>query len=96
MTYHELSIACDWKRKDVEQQVQVQWEAARFIAHQLLQPHLKKGKRLRLKDVVTFPWEAKAKPTVVTAADRQRLIKLAKQESQRIKAAKIVKNEPVR
>lgn len=96
MTYHELSIACDWKRKDIEQQVQVQWESARFIAHQLLQPHVQKGKRLRLHDVATFSWESKPKPTVVTAADRDRLIKLAQQESQRLRDAKTVKHEPVR
>jgi hypothetical protein len=96
MTYHELTIACDWKRKDIEQRGQLQWETARFIVHRLLQPHLKKSARLKPQDIARFTWEEKPKPTVVTAADRERLIKLAQQESQRLKNAKKVRHEPVR
>ena len=33
------------------------WERSRFIAHILLQPHAKKGSRIKPEDIVQFTWE---------------------------------------
>tara|TARA_Y100000401_G_C8295893_1_gene211288 strand:- start:315 stop:623 length:309 start_codon:yes stop_codon:yes gene_type:complete len=33
------------------------WEASRFLAYVLLQPHKKKGSKMKLEDIVQFEWE---------------------------------------
>lgn len=37
------------------------WERVRWAAAMNLQPHLKQGKRLALRDLMVFPWEQPAK-----------------------------------
>ena len=37
------------------------WETARFISYHTLIPHMKKGRKLNLKDVVLFEWEKEDK-----------------------------------
>lgn len=34
------------------------WERTRWAAAALLQPHISKGKKLKLTDLVQFPWES--------------------------------------
>lgn len=47
--------------KKVQQKTQESWEQTRWIAAVLLQPHMKKGKRMKPTDLVKFPWEEKPK-----------------------------------
>ena len=47
--------------KKQEQQTQESWEQTRWLATFILQPHMKKGKRLQPKDLATFPWETARK-----------------------------------
>lgn len=57
LTYDELVVMAEGKRKQDERAVQIQYEVARFSAVYVLQPHLKKGKRISQKDLAVFPWE---------------------------------------
>lgn len=43
--------------KKQEQRTQESWEQTRWLATFILQPHMKKGKKLQPKDLTTFPWE---------------------------------------
>lgn len=46
--------------EDVEQRrAREAWERTRWHACALLQPHMKKGKKLRPSDLIRFPWDAK-------------------------------------
>ena len=47
--------------KSEQQQIQISWEQTRWIAAVLLQPHMKKGKRMKPTDLVKFPWEESKK-----------------------------------
>lgn len=59
MTIPELMAAARGKMELVEMQARTQWECARFLATAVLQPHARKGKRIRSTDVAVFPWEEK-------------------------------------
>jgi hypothetical protein len=50
------------------------WERVRWAAAALLQPHLSKGKKLKLTDLAVFPWEvAEATPAKgITEATREK------------------------
>lgn len=39
------------------------WHKIRVLASLLLQPHLKKGKKLRPEDILSLPMDKKPKPT---------------------------------
>ncbi len=67
-------------RQRQEQAYQGSWEQARFVVHGFLQPHQKKGKRLKLTDVATFPWEENEKQPNTTAAAQSKLIEKLKRE----------------
>jgi len=43
----------------LELQQRNNWECARFLATTFLQPHARKGKRIKPKDIAIFPWEEK-------------------------------------
>ena len=43
--------------KKQEQRTQESWEQTRWLATFVLQPHMKKGKKLQPKDLAKFPWE---------------------------------------
>jgi hypothetical protein len=58
-------------RSDAEQYREREaWERARWTSATNLQPHLKQGKRLALRDLMVFPWEQPAKKH--TAPDPER------------------------
>jgi hypothetical protein len=53
-------------RQEAEQhQEREAWERSRWIAATFLQPHLKKGAKMRLQDLIEFPWERVEKPAIV-------------------------------
>lgn len=39
------------------------WHRLRVLASLLLQPHLKKGKKIRPEDILSLPMDKKPKPT---------------------------------
>ena len=63
MTIPELMAAVRGKMQWLELQSRTHWETARFLATAILQPHAKKGKRIKPADVAVFPWEEKPKMT---------------------------------
>lgn len=58
-TIEELSIAAEKKAELIEQAERSEWERVRWQTTLLLQPSLKKGAKLKPKDLITFPWEKK-------------------------------------
>jgi hypothetical protein len=49
---------------DLEQHRQrAEWERTRWLASVVLQPHAKKGTRIKPEDIAKFPWEKKEKKT---------------------------------
>ena len=59
MTLPELVAAANGKMHMLELQQRNNWECARFLATTFLQPHARKGKRIKPKDIAIFPWEEK-------------------------------------
>ena len=57
MTFQELKIMAEGKRRSDENQMRAMYEVARFQSVYVLQPHMKKGKKLKLTDIAKFPWE---------------------------------------
>jgi len=59
MTLWEFHLRQDgYKRRRYEE-----WHKIRVLASLLLQPHLKKGKKVRPEDLVSLPSDKKPKPT---------------------------------
>ena len=57
MTFGEISLALDANRENEEMRERMEWERTRWLGSMILQPHLKKGRKLRPKDLMQFPWE---------------------------------------
>ncbi len=56
-TLGELFTALEYFHKIDNGKQQAAWERARFVAHILLQPHTKKGTRIKPEDICQFTWE---------------------------------------
>ena len=57
MTFGEISLALDANRESEEMRERMEWERTRWLGSMIMQPHLKKGRKLRPKDLMQFPWE---------------------------------------
>ena len=57
MLPREFYNMSDGYSKKLEMQYQADWERARWIASVVIAPHTKK--RLKPKELITFPWEQK-------------------------------------
>ena len=57
MTFGELSLALEANRETAEMLERFEWERTRWLATIFMQPHLKKGRKLRPKELMQFPWE---------------------------------------
>lgn len=57
MTLREVGNAVSGFYKNKEDVYKLQWEMGRFISFHSLLPHTKKNKKLKLTDVVKFPWD---------------------------------------
>ena len=57
MTFGEISLALDANRESEEMRERMEWERTRWLGSIIMQPHLKKGRKLRPKDLMQFPWE---------------------------------------
>ena len=67
MTLEEFNAAVIGYAKNMDALEMQAWERTRFLATVVLQPHAKKGKRIRAQDICKFPWEKIA--TKQSAAD---------------------------
>lgn len=48
------------RREGEEARERAEWERTRWMAATYLQPHLKKNAKMKLTDLIEFPWEVKA------------------------------------
>lgn len=64
MTAAEFSAAVRGFRRKQEWLQQQEWERSRWLATLMMQPHLKKGSKLKPTDLVVFPWEEEKKKPV--------------------------------
>ena len=76
MTFGEVSLALDANRESEEMRERMEWERTRWLGSMIMQPHLKKGRKLQQKDLMMFPWEKpKAKAEKLTKEElRQRIL----------------------
>ena len=56
-TLGEILTALEYYNNIDQAKQQAAWERSRFIAHILLQPHTKKGTRIKPEDICQFTWE---------------------------------------
>ena len=56
-TLGELITAVEYYHKVDNAKQQAAWERSRFVAQVLLQPHIKKGTKLKAEDICQFSWE---------------------------------------
>lgn len=61
MTLEEFLLAAEGFMQLEENREKQHWERSRWLAALLLQPHVKKGTRLKPTDIAKFPWEKTAK-----------------------------------
>ena len=78
-TLGEILTALEYYNNIDQAKQQAAWERSRFIAHILLQPHAKKGSRIKAEDIVQFSWEKQreAQKSQVKFSDK-RIKELAK------------------
>jgi len=72
-TLGEILTAVEYFNKIDQGRNQAAWERARFISHVLLQPHAKKGSRIKAEDICQFDWEKqreKEKSSVTHSEER--------------------------
>lgn len=78
MTFSELQVMAEGKRKLMEEPFKREWERARWMATVFLQPHMKKGRKIRPKDLMTFEWEKpEGSQRKITQADIDELRRFA-------------------
>ena len=79
ITLGEITTAIEYFHKMDTAHQQQSWERARFVALVLLQPHTKKGKKLKPSDVCQFEWEKDViKAQAETEHSEERIKHLAK------------------
>ena len=62
MTLDELTLAIKGWNKREEIRERFEWERTRWLGMITLHPHLRKGRKLKPKDLAIFPWEKPVKP----------------------------------
>ena len=78
-TLGEITTAVEYHQKIDNAQQQASWERARFVALVLLQPHTKKGQKLKQEDICQFEWEKeRIKASSDVAYSEQRIDELSK------------------
>jgi len=61
MTFEEFCLAAQGMNEWEEMKQRQEWERTRWAATLALQPHSKKGSRIKPTDLCIFPWEKKTK-----------------------------------
>ena len=76
LTFAEIGNAMAGHYKEIEEREKAEWERTRWLGSMIMQPHLKKGRKLQPKDLMQFPWEKpKAKAEKLTKEElRQRIL----------------------
>jgi Flp pilus assembly protein CpaB len=93
LTFDEFVVMLEGRRKVDEAKMHDDWERTRWLAMALLQVHLKKGKRLKASDLITFPWEGKTIASkVITPEVRKAMFEKARKELKKTP----VKSEPLK
>ena len=93
LTFDEFVVMLDGRRKVDEAKMHDDWERTRWLAMAMLQVHLKKGKRLKTSDLITFPWEGKTIASkVITPEVRKAMFEKARKELKKTP----VKSEPLK
>lgn len=59
MTFDEFIAAARGMNELEDMRQRQEWERARWSATLALQPHTKKGSRIKPTDLIIFPWEKK-------------------------------------
>ena len=78
-TLGEILTALEYYNNIDQAKQRAAWERSRFIAHVLLQPHAKKGSRIKPEDIVQFTWEkAREKAQSDVKHSEERIEHLAK------------------
>jgi hypothetical protein len=73
MTLDELTLAIKGWNKREEIRERFEWERTRWLGMISLQPHLRKGRKLKPKDLAVFPWEKSVKPNQQKRLSRDEL-----------------------
>ena len=56
-TLGEIALAIEEYGKALDYKERCEWERTRWLATVLIQPHAKKGRRIKPEDLVQFEWE---------------------------------------
>ena len=57
MSFREIVIAMQGYNNYLQNQYEIEWERIRWQTTQLLNVYTEKGKSLKPKDLIEFPWE---------------------------------------
>lgn len=60
MTLPMIAQAVEGWEEVEQRRARDNWERTRWLACALLQPHMRKGKKLRPTDLLRFPWEKRS------------------------------------
>jgi hypothetical protein len=60
VTFEELQIMAEERRTLMEELERQEWARARMIGYWSFLPHIKRGRKLKPTDMMTFPWESTA------------------------------------
>lgn len=74
MTLDEFNNAVTGWNKHQEMRERGEWERTRWLGVLVLQPHLKKGRKLKPKDLAVFPWENEVKPKQMRRLTKEELL----------------------
>lgn len=74
--------------KKVEQKTIESWEQTRWLAAVMMQPHMKKGARIKPTDIAKFPWEKNTNKTKQTRKEVEEEIEYTLQLYQKIHGSK--------
>lgn len=73
MTFDEFNAAVKGFNEREEFRERGEWERIRWLGTLTLQPHLRKGRKLKPKDLAVFPWEVEPKPKNYRKMSKQEL-----------------------
>lgn len=83
MTLGEFTCAVQGFAEHQDNLQQHEWERTRFLATMVLQPHARKGAKIKPHDIMVFPWEQpkRKKGVEMDEATKARHAKIAAENS---------------
>ena len=79
------------RRTLIEESERQQWARARMIGYWSFLPHIKRGRKLKPTDMITFPWEANA-PKVKPISREENLRLIRERDSKNYKKSQQLNN----